>query len=130
MLITAPKYTNQVQVIRDIANVLPKGYELYVKEHPMSVVRSWHSVSFYKEIMGLSNTKLIHPSVKSKDLIKKSSLIITISSTTGIEAAFYKKPSIIFSDLEFSIISSIHKIKSINELSSAIETYLKKDVKW
>jgi len=129
LLITAPKYTNQIQVIRNIANVLPKGYELYVKEHPMSVVRSWHSVSFYKEIMSLSNTKLIHPSVKSKDLIKKSSLIITISSTTGIEATFYKKPSIIFSDLDFSIISSVHKIKSINELSSAIETYLKKDVK-
>ena len=129
LLIAAPKYTNQIQVIRNIANVLPKGYELYVKEHPMSVVRSWHPVSFYKEIMSLSNTKLIHPSVKSKDLIKKSSLIITISSTTGIEATFYKKPSIIFSDLDFSIISSVHKIKSIDELSSAIETYLKKDVK-
>ena len=129
LLITAPKYTNQIQVIRDIANVLPKGYELFVKEHPNGVVRSWHSVSFYKEIMSLSNTKLIHPSVESKDLIKKSSLIITISSTTGIEATFYKKPSIIFSDLDFSIISSVHKIKSINELSSAIETYLKKDVK-
>jgi len=129
LLITAPKYTNQIQVIRDIVNVLPKGYELYVKEHPMSIIRSWHSVSFYKEIMSLSNTKLIHPSVKSKDLIKKSSLIITISSTTGIEATFYKKPSIIFSDLDFSIISSVHKIKSINELSSAIETSLKKDVR-
>ena len=129
LLITAPKYTNQIQVIRDIVNVLPKGYELYVKEHPISVIRSWHPVSFYKEIMSLSNTKLIHPSVKSKDLIKKSSLIITISSTTGIEATFYKKPSIIFSDLDFSIISSVHKIKSINELSSAIETYLKKDVR-
>ena len=129
LLITAPKYTNQIQVIRDIVNVLPKGYELYVKEHPMSIIRSWHSVSFYKEIMSLPNTKLIHPSVKSKDLIKKSSLIITISSTTGIEATFYKKPSIIFSDLDFSIISSVHKIKSINELSSAIETSLKKDVR-
>jgi len=129
LLITAPKYTNQIQVIRDIVNVLPKGYELYVKEHPMSIIRSWHSVSFYKEIMSLPNTKLIHPSVKSKDIIKKSSLIITISSTTGIEATFYKKPSIIFSDLDFSIISSVHKIKSINELSSAIETYLKKDVR-
>ena len=129
LLITAPKYTNQIQVIRNIANVLPKGYELYVKEHPMSVVRSWHPVSFYKEIMSLSNTKLIHPSVNSKEIIKKSSLIITISSTTGIEATFYKKPSIIFSDLDFSIISSVHKIKSINELSSAIETSLKKDVR-
>ena len=129
LLITAPKYTNQIQVIRDIVNVLPKGYELYVKEHPMSIIRSWHSVSFYKEIMSLPNTKLIHPSVKSKDIIKKSSLIITISSTTGIEATFYKKPSLIFSDLDFSIISSVHKIKSINELSSAIETYLKKDVR-
>ena len=79
--------------------------------------------------MELPNVKLIHPSVRSEDLIKKSSLVITISSTTGLEAALYNKPSIIFADLDYSILPSVHKIKSIDELPFAIQASLKKEVK-
>ena len=129
LLIQAPNYTNQVKVVTNIAKSLPPGYELYVKEHPASVFREWRSVDDYKKIMKLPNVKLIHPSVKSEDLIIKSSLVITISSTSGLEAAFHNKPSIIFADLDYSILPSVHKIKAIDELPYAIKTSLKKEVK-
>jgi len=129
LLIQAPNYTDQIKVIRNIVKSLPQEYELYVKEHPASVFREWRSLHDYKKIMELPNVKLIHPSVRSEDLIKKSSLIITISSTTGLEAALYNKPSIIFADLDYSILPSVHKIKSIDELPFAIQTSLKKEVK-
>ena len=129
LLITAPNYTNQVEVVTNVAKSLPSGYELYVKEHPNSVYREWRSVSDYKKIMKLPNVKLIHPSVKSLDLIKKSSLVITISSTSGLESALCNKPSIIFSDLDYSILPSVYKIKTIDELPYAINTSLKKEVK-
>ena len=129
LLIQAPNYTDQIKVIRNIVKSLPQEYELYVKEHPASVFREWRSIHDYKKIMELPNVKLIHPSVRSEDLIKKSSLIITISSTTGLEAALYNKPSIIFADLDYSILPSVHKIKSIDELPFAIQTSLKKEVK-
>jgi len=129
LLIQAPNYTNQIEVITNIVKSLPAGYELYVKEHPANVFRQWRSVDDYKKIMKLPNVKLIHPSVKSEDLIIKSSLVITISSTSGLEAAFYNKPSIIFADLDYSILPSVHKIKAIDELPYAIKTSLKKEVK-
>ena len=129
LLIQAPNYTNQIEVITNIVKSLPPGYELYVKEHPASVFREWRSVYDYKKIMKLPNVKLIHPSVKSEDLIIKSSLVITISSTSGLEAAFHNKPSIIFADLDYSILPSVHKIKDIDELPYAIKTSLKKEVK-
>ena len=129
ILLQAPNYTNQVEVVTNIAKSLPPGYELYVKEHPASIFREWRSIHDYKKIMKLPNVKLIHPSVKSSDLITKSSLVITISSTSGLEAAFYNKPSIIFADLDYSILPSVHKIKAIDELPFAIKTSLKKDVK-
>jgi capsule polysaccharide modification protein KpsS len=130
ILIAAPNYTNQIEVITNIVKSLPSGYELYVKEHPASgVFREWRSVNDYKKIMELPNVKLVHPSVKSEDLIKKSSLVITISSSSGFEAAFYNKPSIIFSDLDYSILPSVHKIKAIDELPVAIKSSLKKEVK-
>ena len=129
LLIQAPNYTNQIEVITNIVKSLPVGYELYVKEHPANVFRQWRSVDDYKKIMKLPNVKLIHPSVKSEDLIIKSSLVITISSTSGLEAAFHNKPSIIFADLDYSILPSVHKIKAIDELPYAIKTSLKKEVK-
>ena len=129
LLIQAPNYTDQIKVIRNIVKSLPQEYELYVKEHPASVFREWRSLHDYKKIMELPNVKLIHPSVRSEDLIKKSSLVITISSTTGLEAALYNKPSIIFADLDYSILPSVHKIKSIDELPFAIQASLKKEVK-
>ena len=128
LLIQAPNYTNQIEVITNIAKSLPTGYELYVKEHPGSVFREWRPVSDYKKIMKLPNVRLIHPSVKSKDVIEKSSLVIVISSTTGLEAAFYNKPSIIFADLDYSILPSVHKVESFAELPSAIKASLKKEV--
>ncbi len=129
LLLQAPNYTNQVKVVTNIAKSLPPGYELYVKEHPVSAYREWRSVDDYKKMMELPNVKLIHPSVKSSDLIKKSSLVIAISSTTGLEAAFHNKPSIIFADLDYSILPSVHKIKTIDELPHAIKSSLKKEVK-
>jgi len=128
LLIAAPFYTNQLEMIRNIVKSLPIGYILYVKEHPVQILRGWRSISDYKQIMNLPNVKLVHPSIKSEDIIKKSSLVITIGGTAGVEAAFYNKPSIIFTDQEYSILPSVHKIKTIYELPNTIKASLKKEV--
>ena len=96
-LISAPLFTNQIEVITNIAKSLPNGYNLYVKEHPVMSIRGWHSIFYYKQIMSLPNVILIHPSVKSEYIIKRSSLVISISSTSALEAGYYNKPSITLS---------------------------------
>ena len=92
------------------------------------VVREWRSISAYKQIMSLPNVTLIHPSVKSQDIIKKSSLVISIFGTTALEAGFYNRPSITFGKQEFSYLPSVHQIKIFHELPDAIKTSLKKKV--
>ena len=126
--IAAPFYTNQIEVITNIVKSLPLGYKLYVKEHPLMSIRGWRSISDYKHIMNLPNVKLIHPSVKSEDIIKKSSLVISIGGTASLEAAFYNKPSIIFVYVDYSFLPSIYKIKTSDELPKVIKTSLKKEV--
>jgi len=122
--LAAPSHTNQIEVIKNILKNLPKGYELYIKEHPMMILRGWRPTSDYKEIINLPNVKLFHPNVKSDTLIRNSSLVITISSTSGIEAAFMEKPSIVFADVDYALISSVEKLNSINELSNLINNSL------
>ena len=127
-LIAAPLFTNQIEIITSIAKSLPSGYNLYVKEHPMMIIRAWRSISDYKQIMSLPNVTLIHPSVKSDSIIEKSSLVISINSTSGLEAGFYNKPSITLSDQDFSYLSFVNQIKTLQNIPDAIKTSLKKKV--
>jgi hypothetical protein len=128
LLILAPYYTNQVEVITSIVKSLPIGYKLYVKEHPTMFSRGWRSISDYKKIMKLPNVRLIHPSVKPNELLKNCSLVIAISGTNGFDAAFYQKPSIVLSDTAFATLPSVHRVKSLEELPKIINESLKTKV--
>ena len=127
-LIAAPLFTNQIEVVTNIAKSLPSGYNLYVKEHPLMYFREWRSISYYKQIMSLPNVILIHPSVKSDYIIKRSSLVVSINSTSALEAGFYNKPSITMAEQDFSYLSFVHQIKTLHALPDAIITSLKKKV--
>ena len=128
LLLGAPFYTNQLEVIRTIAKSLPVGYKLYVKEHPVMNARGWRPTSFYKEIMDLPHVKLFHPGFSNEQILKNCSAVITISSTAGMEAAFYGKPSIVFVDVLYSMLQSVHKLNSYQDLPAMIKTILQTKV--
>jgi hypothetical protein len=125
LLITAPLFTNQIEIIRHIAKSLPMGLKLYVKETPASIARDWRSISTYKEIMAIPNVTLIHPSVSPKELMENSSIVFTIAGTSGFEAAFYGKPSIVFSDVGYMELPSVTRVKEIENLESIIKKSIK-----
>ena len=129
LLIESPFYTNQIETIKQIVRSLPIGFKLYVKDAPLNKVRGWQPISFYKEIMNLPNVVMLHPSIKPDEIIPKCSLVISISGTAAMEAAFYKKPSIIFADTDYSVLPSVYKVKSFDELPCAIRSCLRKEVK-
>ena len=124
LLITAPMYTNQIEILRHIAKSLPVNYELFVKENPGQSSRNWRSLEEYNEILSIPNLTLIHPSFSSKKLIENSSLVISIGGTSGLEAAFYETPSIIFSEIGYDVLPSVFRVKNIDELSSTIKNAL------
>ena len=128
LLIDAPFYDNQISIITSIAKSLPVDYLLYVKEHPYMQTIGWREISFYKKISDLPNVKLIHPSINTNEILSKSSLVITIAGTTGLEAAFHDKPSIVFTDQIYSELSFVYKLKNISDLPNAIKKSLQLSV--
>lgn len=128
LLINAPLYTNQIEIIRNIARSLPIGYALYVKENPSQVSREWRSISEYKEIMLIPNVTLIHPSIPAQQLLQKCSLVVTISGSSGFEAAFYGKPTISFANVGYSVLSSVKKVRDVEQLPQLIKTVLEEQV--
>ena len=71
---------------------------------------------------------MIHHSLPPDKIMKNCSLVISISGTASLEAAFYEKPSILFADMSFDVLPSIYKIKLADELPTAIRTSLEKRV--
>ena len=128
LLIATPFYTNQLEVIRHIAKSIPPGYLLYVKEHFSQSLREWREISYYKEILKIPNVRLFHPSSNIQKLIENASFVISIGGTVSLEAAFYQKPSIIMSDMGFSVLPSVQKIVSLQELPIKIREGLEMKV--
>ena len=125
MILGAPYYTNQISVIENISKSIPIDHSLYVKEHPAMIALGWRNPSFYQQIIDFTNVKLIHPSVSHDELIQNSSLVITLRGTAGLEAAFYGKPSICFSQYSgYSELSSVNVISNIEELPKILPKWI------
>ena len=126
MLIGAPFYTDEIEIIKNTVRTLPIGYDLYVKDHPAYKVYGWRKTSFYKELKKIPRVKLLHPLLNPVDVVKKSSLVISINGSTGMEAIVNDKPYIVFVPQDFSFINSVYVLKSFTDLPNAIRTMLNK----
>jgi hypothetical protein len=121
-------YTEQISVIKNISQSLPIEMDLFVKEHPAMKLMGWRDLDFYNKILEMPNVKLIHPSVSSEILLKNSAIVVTIAGTTAIEAVFYEKPSVVFTDVNFSNLSCIFTVKNLEELPNIIKKALNSKV--
>ena len=124
LLIDSPYCSNQVEVIKNIAKSLPVEYKLLVKEHPIQKIWGWRNLSYYKEIMKIPNVVMVHPSVKHDIMLKKCSMIITITGSAGMEALFYKKPVITFTENFYSSVPTVVKLEKIEDLQKLIQKTL------
>ena len=127
ILLGAPFWTNQLEIIKQISKSIPIDHKLFVKEHPMMFIL-WRKTSFYKEIMKLPNVILIHPSVSSKILMEKCSLVISTAGTSALESIFYGKSAITFVDTGLDMIPYVHVLESINDLPNLIKNSLNEKV--
>jgi hypothetical protein len=71
---------------------------------------------------------MIHPKIKSHDLIKNSELIINIAGDSSFEAVFYEKPSIVFTKTDYSELSSVFYVDNLRQLPLTIQSALKTKV--
>jgi hypothetical protein len=85
-----PHCVHQEAIIKQVADALPHGYDVIIKEHPMSIGRN--AVSMLRRLTRVKNIRLVDPRTSSHELVKDSAAIAVISSTVGLEALMYEKP--------------------------------------
>lgn len=118
----APFWTDQINLITQIAKSLPLRFKLYVKEHPAMIGYRTHD--YYKKLKKIPNVKLIDVSFPSFKLVQKTKLVITITGTVGLEAILSKKPVITFGDINYNKISTVKKCQNIEQLPYLIKEQL------
>jgi hypothetical protein len=85
-----PHCVDQASIIEQVADALPQGYDLVLKEHPMSVGRN--RLSMLRRLARIPNVRLVDPWASSHQLMRDADAVVVISSTVGLEALMYDKP--------------------------------------
>jgi len=122
--ILAGGYLDEYEVIRNLAFNLPEGARLYVKDHISA--QGYQSLAFYRRLVSLPNVTLLHPGAPTKELIKKSIAVITLTSTVGYEAVLLKKPVYLLGHVFYKF----HPLVTLLDSPSRIHDVLSQKKEW
>jgi hypothetical protein len=111
-----PHCRDQVSLVEQVADALPVGHDLVLKEHPMSLGRN--SIGLIRRLRRRTNVRLVQPYTSTHDLIRNSAGVVVISSTVGLEALLYDKPVLTLGDpfyAGFGVTLDVHSFAEITD---------------
>ncbi len=111
-------YEGQVKLIENIAEQLPPGVNLYIKDHPHR--SAFTDMIYFERLKRIPNLKIIDPFFSGKVITFYSKGIITISGTTGFEAILFNKPVVLLGQSFYMNSNRVIQVKNIRELRDVI----------
>lgn len=117
-----PHCVDQAYLVQQVADALPQGYDLVLKEHPWSIGRN--SLGWLRRVLRLPNVRLVDPYVSSHELMRRSAAVAVISSTVGLEALLYEKPVLTLGQPYYAGYGLTVDVDSFRELRSAVPAVL------
>ncbi|MFB2594514.1 hypothetical protein ACEYYB_06655 [Paracoccus sp. p4-l81] len=121
-------YLDEYEVIRNIAFNLPEGLRLYVKDHVTAF--GFPSLDFYRRVARLPNVRLLGPNEPTKQLIRESRAVITLTSTVGYEALLLKKRVILYGSVFYDFHTGITKLRDPSALHGLIRQVVETPADW
>jgi hypothetical protein len=117
-----PHLTDQVAVVHQVARALPQGYDLVIKEHPMSLGRN--PASLLRRLKAEPNIRLVAPETSSHELIRESRGVAVIGSTVGLEALLHLRPVLTIGKPFYAGAGVTLDVGSLEELPVAVPQLL------
>jgi len=117
-----PHCRDQVSLAEQVADALPPGYDLVVKEHPMSIGRN--PLSLLRRLGRVPNVRVVHPHDSSHELIEQAEAVAVISSTVGLEALLYEQPVLTLGQPFYAGYGVTLDVDSFAELREAVPALL------
>lgn len=128
--VVARYYDNQLQNIINLWNILPPDTYIVVKEHTNAIANRGYD--FFHKLKSLNNVIIANENISSHLLLNHSIAVFTGSGTVALEAALYKKHSLLYSHIFFDMIKYCHvitleDIKYCKSLSGLLEECIQRD---
>ena len=120
------RYSDQLLAIRTLADALPPGWLVYVKEHPRQFtdnhMRSLlaRSRRFYDRLQGLPRVRLISARVATEDLLARSKCAATVAGSVGWEAVEKGIPVIVFGVPWYRFCPGVVQAASVADCADAL----------
>jgi capsular polysaccharide biosynthesis protein len=111
-----PHCADQASLVEQVADALPQGHDLVLKEHPMSLGRN--SLRLLHRLRRRPNVRLVSPYTSTHELIRRSEAIVVIGSTVGLEALLYGKPVMTLGDpyyAGFGVTVDVHSFAELHD---------------
>jgi hypothetical protein len=118
-----PHCYDQASILEQVADALPPGYDLVLKEHPMSIGRN--SLRLLLRLRKRKNVRLVGPYTNTHDLIKRADAVAVISSTVGLEALLYDKPVLTLGEPFYSGFGITLDLHSFAEIRQGVPALLR-----
>jgi hypothetical protein len=120
-------FVNQILMIKILAASLPKGWFVYVKEHPAQWMAfglnytDYRYQGYYRQISQIKNVQLIPAKTNSFFLVNQAQAVATVTGTAGWEAILRHKPVLIFGYPWYKDCSGVFRINDTESCRLAIK---------
>ncbi|PIR74184.1 MAG: hypothetical protein COU35_03950 [Candidatus Magasanikbacteria bacterium CG10_big_fil_rev_8_21_14_0_10_47_10] len=122
-------FVDQTLMIETLAASLPKGWRVYVKEHPSQWwLRSGTAYSsnrypgYYKQLAQIPRVQLVPIHMNSFTLSEKAKAVATVTGTAGWEATIRKKPVLIFGYPWYRDFPKLFRIADVESCKAALRS--------
>lgn len=118
-----PHCHDQAAIIELIAESLPQGVDLVLKEHPMSVGRN--PPALLRRLSRRPEVRIVDPFTSSHELIRRAEAVAVISSTVGLEALLHGRPVLTCGQPFYAGYGITVDVDSFRELPDAVTQVLR-----
>lgn len=117
-------FTDQILMLDMLSAALPKGWTLYVKEHPAQwTARRAHLgrySGYYKKIASIRNVVCVPAHTPSSELVQKARAVATVTGTAVWEAVLKGVPALIFGYEWYMHCDGMFRVASAEEARKAL----------
>lgn len=121
LLLRAPNFTDNINTIKFLMKNLPNNIDLVIKEHPVNPgMISSRQIKYF--INTYKNIKFISPESHLRDVLKISNGMITINSTSGLEALVLNKNILVLGEGYYKSLNSTFTLDEFTNQKEVFES--------
>lgn len=119
LTLRAPEYLDQLTLIERIAQSLPYGLQLVIKEHP-AMIGAMDARRVGQLLKRYDHLKLVPAQTNNYEVLRRARAVVTVNSKSGAEAALLGVPVLALGDAFYSDAPFITPFERGADLSAAI----------